>query len=216
MDIVIEFVSAVFYDSGSAIVKPTAVPVIRQLAEVLNNQHYDDFQIEVQGHTDDVPIHTPQFPSNWGLSAARATGVVRSLIALGVIPNRLRALSFADIAPKVSNRAPDGTPLLQNQDINCRLDRSPPCEINNDCCFLYFYTYLAQGAASRRIRNFCNACPPPPGTAPDGGPLRQSVHRGLSCTSTAATYSMVVPVPSRSTIMTSPLMQWSAAVCVLK
>ena len=118
LGIVVEFASIVFYDFGSATVKPAALPVLQQPAEVLNNQRYNTFQIEVQGHTDDAPIHTPQFPSNWELSAARATGVVRSLIGFGVFADRMRALGFADITPKVSNRAPDGTPLLQNQVIN--------------------------------------------------------------------------------------------------
>ena len=56
--------------------------------------------IEVEGHTDDLPIATEKFPSNWELSAARATGVVKYLLASGIEKERLKASGFADSKPK--------------------------------------------------------------------------------------------------------------------
>lgn len=119
--IVIEFASSIFYQPGSAELKPEATKVMQTLAGTLSEPRYANFQVEVQGHTDDQPIHTAQFPSNWELSAARATGVVRHLIGYGVEPKRMKAIGFADIAPKVSNRGPEGQPIPINQEINRRI-----------------------------------------------------------------------------------------------
>jgi chemotaxis protein MotB len=65
-------------------------------------------QIRVEGHTDDVPIHTPQFASNWELSTARATTVVQFLIeAGGLDPSRLAAAGYAEYRPRLPNDSPD-------------------------------------------------------------------------------------------------------------
>lgn len=64
--------------------------------------------ISVEGHTDTVPISTERFPSNWELSAARASFVVRYLISEGVAPERLRAVGFADSQPLASNDSEEG------------------------------------------------------------------------------------------------------------
>ena len=75
----------------------------------------------MQGHTDDTPVNTPAFPSNWELSAARATMVVRLFIQHGMEPTRLAAEGLADTRPKVSNRDVTGKPLPVNQEINRRV-----------------------------------------------------------------------------------------------
>ena len=79
--------------------------VIDQLAGRLQS---GDYPIAVQGHTDDKPIHTNQFPSNWELSAARAAAVVQQLIAQGVAPNRLSAVGLANTQPIASNDTAQG------------------------------------------------------------------------------------------------------------
>ncbi|MBB4286713.1 OmpA/MotB family protein [Roseospira goensis] len=119
--LVIEFASAAFYRPGSAAIREEAVPVFERVAVTLDSPKYRNFQIEVQGHTDDQPVSTPRFPSNWELSAARATGVVRLLAENGVADQRMRAVGYADTVPKVPNRAPDGTALPNNQEINRRV-----------------------------------------------------------------------------------------------
>jgi chemotaxis protein MotB len=64
--------------------------------------------IEVEGHTDDIPIFTPQFPSNWELSAARASSVVRLFIDQGVAAERLRAVGLSSFHPIGSNETAEG------------------------------------------------------------------------------------------------------------
>lgn len=117
----IEFTASAFYDPGSAEVRPEAIPILNRVAVTLLDQRYIGFQIEVQGHTDDTPIATKEFPTNWELSAARATRVVRLLAKAGISEIRLRAVGLADTAPKVANRGPGGEPLPQNQEINRRV-----------------------------------------------------------------------------------------------
>jgi chemotaxis protein MotB len=74
--------------------------------------------IRVEGHTDDVPIHTPQFASNWELSTARATTVVQYLIeAGGLDPARLAAAGYAEYRPRLSNDSPDARARNRRVDI---------------------------------------------------------------------------------------------------
>ncbi|OZB09107.1 MAG: hypothetical protein B7X67_07185, partial [Rhizobiales bacterium 39-66-18] len=88
------FQSEVFFDRGSATPRPEALPALDQLAGAildLEKQIPPDISwaLRVDGHTDNRPISTPQFPSNWELSAARAIAVVQYLIAKGVQPTHL-------------------------------------------------------------------------------------------------------------------------------
>ncbi|MTJ83501.1 MAG: OmpA family protein [Telmatospirillum sp.] len=119
--LVLELDGGTFFEPASAKLKDEYLPVISKMAETLNSPRYSAFQIEVQGHTDDTPINTPSFPSNWELSAARATVVVRTFIQNGVDPTRLAAEGLADTRPKVSNRDVSGHPLSANQAINRRV-----------------------------------------------------------------------------------------------
>jgi chemotaxis protein MotB len=119
--VVVEFAAQAFYNPGTAIIKPEAEPVFKRIGGMLNADRYVAFQVEVEGHTDDIPISTPQFPSNWELSAARATTVVRFFIDGGVTAARLRATGFADVSPKVPNRDQAGNPLPNNQAVNRRI-----------------------------------------------------------------------------------------------
>lgn len=119
--IVLEFAAQAFYAPGTADLKPEAEVVMKRVAALLNAERYQGFQLEVEGHTDDIPIATPQFPSNWELSAMRATTVTRYFIGGGVAPARLRATGFADVSPKVPNRDVNGNPLPANQSINRRI-----------------------------------------------------------------------------------------------
>ncbi|MBF0562149.1 MAG: flagellar motor protein MotB [Alphaproteobacteria bacterium] len=117
----LDVASSSFFNSGSAAIRAEAKPVLDEIATTINAPRYAAFQLEVQGHTDDSPINTPTFPSNWELSAARATGVVRTFIEDGIAPNRLRAVGYADVMPKVPNRDPNGNPLAANREINRRI-----------------------------------------------------------------------------------------------
>jgi|ERR1700730_3100835 chemotaxis protein MotB len=98
------FASDVLFDSGSAELKPEATPQLDKLADALKqleNQIPSDIAwvMRIDGHTDIHPIATPEFPSNWELSSARAISVVRYLMQQGVPPNRLVAAGFGEFQP---------------------------------------------------------------------------------------------------------------------
>ncbi len=95
----------VLFASGSAAVNAHGKEVLGKVAERVKSVPH---RIEVGGHTDDVPIHTARFPSNWELASARATGVVRILSDRGVDAARLSAVSFAEFAPVADNDTPQG------------------------------------------------------------------------------------------------------------
>jgi chemotaxis protein MotB len=103
--IVLSLPELVLFESGAAALRAEALPFLQVLAEVLVEL---DRQIKVQGHTDNVPIRTAQFPSNWELSAIRAVMVVRALGELyGVPTQNLSAVGYADSRPVIDNTTPE-------------------------------------------------------------------------------------------------------------
>ena len=121
LGLILDLESDMFFSRGSAILKNEAIPVLRRLASTINATRYKIFRFEVQGHTDDTPISTPQYPSNWELSAARASAVTRFLIDSGIDSTRLRAVGLADIQPAYPNRDVYGHPISLNQQRNRRV-----------------------------------------------------------------------------------------------
>ena len=117
----IDMNSAPFFAVGAAALSEDGVKILNELIPTLTSDEYKDYTISVEGHTDDSPIKTAQFPSNWELSAARAASVVRTLIDLGVSAERLRAVGFADSTPKAPNRDEAGVVLPDNQALNRRV-----------------------------------------------------------------------------------------------
>jgi chemotaxis protein MotB len=118
------FLSTSFYNSGDAKLLPEGKQIVDKIFDVIeavNKSKKADFQIDVEGHTDDNPISNLQYPSNWELSVARASNVVRYLIDRGMTPNRLKASGYADIQPVVPNRNAKGQPIPANQSINRRV-----------------------------------------------------------------------------------------------
>jgi chemotaxis protein MotB len=103
-----------FFDSGQASLRPEVIPIInvlgKSLAKIPNH-------IRIEGHTDSVPIRTPQFPSNWELSTARATTIVRYLLThFQFHPHRLSATGYAEFHPIAPNTTADGR--LQNRRVD--------------------------------------------------------------------------------------------------
>lgn len=104
-DIVITIPDQVLFNSGEAAVRPEAMRFLQGLGAAILEL---DRHTRVEGHTDDVPIRTAQFPSNWELSAARAVMVVRVLSELyGVPANHLAAVGHADTRPVTGNSDAD-------------------------------------------------------------------------------------------------------------
>ncbi len=93
------------FSSGKAVLQGTAGAVLAKISDFLDGKATT---IEVSGHTDSLPINTPQFPSNWELSAARAIAVARSLQGTGIQPARLRATGYGEFRPIADNGTPDG------------------------------------------------------------------------------------------------------------
>lgn len=119
--VVIELASNSFYKPGTAELADAAIPVLDKIAQTISAPRYATYNIQVEGHTDDEPIHTEKFPSNWELSTARAATVVRFFIDKGYIdPIKLSAAGFADQKPKVPNRDAEGKPIPENMATNRR------------------------------------------------------------------------------------------------
>ena len=93
-----ELKKALLFESGQAEITPAGRRRIGQVGKLLpdvDQRH----QIAIEGHTDDVPIHTGRYDSNWELSSARATVVLKTFLARASSPHRLSAQGFADTRP---------------------------------------------------------------------------------------------------------------------
>lgn len=101
----VEIKSNVLFPSGSAQIQPDAIPVLKRLAGILHD--YPN-RIQVEGFTDNKPIRTVAFPSNWELSTARATSVVRLFSGAGVNPTRLAAVGYGEHRPAAPNDTEEG------------------------------------------------------------------------------------------------------------
>ena len=103
--LMIRFTDTVLFDLGKADIKPVALPVLATVAQEIAGIANP---VRIEGHTDPTPIHTPQFPSNWELSTARATAIVHYLMEEGgVSPERLSAAGYAFYHPVVPNNTPE-------------------------------------------------------------------------------------------------------------
>jgi chemotaxis protein MotB len=101
----IEINADILFPSGAAGFASSAEPVLDKLAEVLKPFPNP---IRVEGHTDDRPVHTASFPSNWELSAARAASVVHQFTKAGIDPLRLEIVGFGEFHPRQANDTPEG------------------------------------------------------------------------------------------------------------
>lgn len=101
----VEIQSDLLFPSGVATPTPAALNTVRQLAVVLRDVPN---AVRVEGYTDNQPIHTVQFRSNWDLSSARATNVVYELIATGIAPSRLAAMGYGEYQPIADNTTDSG------------------------------------------------------------------------------------------------------------
>jgi chemotaxis protein MotB len=104
--LVLQLPNDVLFDSGQTALKPAGKDALVHVAQVLKTVAGRKFQ--VAGNTDNVPIQTARFPSNWELSTARAVEVVRLLVAQGVDPKALSAAGYGEFDPVVTNDAADG------------------------------------------------------------------------------------------------------------
>lgn len=105
LSVVIDINASVLFESGKAELTTQALGVIDQIGVNLKDQSYS---IQVNGFTDNAPIHTTLFDSNWELSASRAISVVRRFVSDGVDPSHLVGAGYGEYHPIAANDTPDG------------------------------------------------------------------------------------------------------------
>lgn len=104
-----------FFESGSATLREESDKPIARIASVLQERHY---RIRIEGHSDNVPIHTRRYASNWELSTARATELIKVFITRhGFSPKRLSAAGYAEYHPVATNENAEGRTLNRRVDL---------------------------------------------------------------------------------------------------
>ncbi len=119
--ILMQFASRAFYGPGQAEIGAEAQGIIDRVASAITGIGEYPFRLDVEGHTDNAPISTVRFPSNWELSSSRATNIVKYLVGKGFDPNRLKAAGYADTRPVVANRDSTGRDNPEHQATNRRI-----------------------------------------------------------------------------------------------
>ncbi len=116
--VAINLKGGVFFQLGSANLTSQAVTILDKLARPLTDAHY---KLAIEGHSDNLPIRSTQFPSNWELSSARASSVARYFIAQGFPKDDIKVLGLADTQPLAPNTDKAGVNLPENQAKNRRV-----------------------------------------------------------------------------------------------
>lgn len=121
-EIIIRFEDVLLFDTGKADIKPGAVPILNTLGDKIKDYLNEGFRIRLEGHTDNVPIKTVQFPSNWELSAARAIAVAKFFINEMDMPSsKISAEGFGEYNPIGDNSTPEGRQM--NRRVEVRLNK---------------------------------------------------------------------------------------------
>ena len=103
---VVQMATDILFESGKADLSAEGKVAVAEVASVL--AAIPDRRYQIEGHTDDVPIQTSRFPSNWDLAAARSIGVTQAMVEAGLAPNRLSAASFSQYQPVAANDSKEG------------------------------------------------------------------------------------------------------------
>jgi chemotaxis protein MotB len=121
--IIISMGSGSLFESGEAKLKPEGLGIVKTLGQELEERlKIYSLIIDVEGHTDDVPINTFKFPSNWELSSSRSASVVKEFTDLGLDTKIVRAIGHADSFPLKPNRDDSGVAIASNMAMNRRVD----------------------------------------------------------------------------------------------
>lgn len=121
--VTVRLTDSLLFPSGEVEIAPEGLALLHELAPLLQAS---PARVEVQGHTDSVPISSWLFPSNWELSAVRAAAVVRGLVQSGMSPNRLSAAGYADTRPLADNDDEAGRRSNRRVELVLRLPFEPP------------------------------------------------------------------------------------------
>lgn len=121
--VTVEINDSILFPAGQARLQPASVSAMQAIAQVLADS---DFPITIEGHTDNIPIATAQFPSNWELSAMRATTVLRLFNEGGVGAERLTAIGYGETRPLETNTTLEGR--ARNRRVSILIDSNRPEE----------------------------------------------------------------------------------------
>ncbi len=116
--LLIRFPDNALFDSGEAKLKETAEDALTIIGNLLLNEEFVEKVVRVEGHTDNVPMRSLEFPSNWELSTSRATNVIKYFLDdVGMEPNRLSASGYGEYYPIASNEIAEGRSKNRRVDI---------------------------------------------------------------------------------------------------
>jgi chemotaxis protein MotB len=124
-ELVLRLSDNVFFDTGEDALKAPALVMIEALAPELVKRNVD---VRVEGHTDNRPISTPRFHSNWELSTGRATAVIVKLAATGMSTSRLAAAGYGEFRPVADNATDEGRKQNRRVDLVVSVDLGPDPE----------------------------------------------------------------------------------------
>lgn len=106
------------FDSGKAYLKQNAVEIIDVISVMIKDKNYTDYDIQIDGHTDNIKINTIQFPSNWELSSSRAIAVGNRLINVhGFSPDKIACTGYGEFRPIATNTTSEGRAMNRRVEI---------------------------------------------------------------------------------------------------
>jgi len=168
LGITVDINASLLFSPGDARLSAEAVRALSAVAEVIAPT---DFPITVEGHTDDTPISTAQFPSNWELSGVRASSVVRLMIDKGVGARRFTAIGYADQRPMMDNATVEGR--ARNRRVAITIESKVP-DTAVDVPLFSAPRTEAPAPASPATGGTPAPARPAPATAPAAGPRTSS------------------------------------------
>lgn len=119
--VVLNLDAGTMFTPGSAEIKPAMMPLLKELVGTLAQPRFENYRLEIQGHTDNTPVKSQQFPSNFDLAAARALATMRAFVTLGLPESKMIVAAYGQFSPRVPNTLEDGTALPANQALNRRV-----------------------------------------------------------------------------------------------
>ncbi len=121
-EVIIRFKDGVLFDSGKAQIKAGAIPILSAMGEKLKSYMDQGYTLSIEGHTDNHPISTAQFPSNWELSSARAIAVLKFYFyEMGFELEKMDCRGFAEYQPIASNDTAEGRAMNRRVEIKLSL-----------------------------------------------------------------------------------------------